>query len=111
MSSPSPGAPKSSTVHDPKVFEYHNPAGVGCAQGSKQEHLLHSCSKATITCWAMGTSQYMHSVPAVREIVNLLLCGNLGKFGAALLQCETLLQPSRHRQRCAYFALPGVHGR
>ncbi|MGO3055355.1 MAG: FdhF/YdeP family oxidoreductase [Halomonas sp.] len=44
---------------------------------------LYARSKATIICWAMGITQHVHSVPTVREIVNLLmLCGNLGKPGA-----------------------------
>ncbi|PRY64964.1 formate dehydrogenase F4A subunit [Vreelandella songnenensis] len=44
---------------------------------------LYARSKATIICWAMGITQHVHSVPTVREIVNLLLlCGNLGKLGA-----------------------------
>ncbi len=42
-------------------------------------------SKATIVCWAMGITQHKHSVPMIREIVNvLLLQGNLGRQGAGV---------------------------
>jgi len=44
---------------------------------------LYARSNATIACWAMGITQHVHSVPTVREIVNLLMLrGNLGKPGA-----------------------------
>lgn len=40
-------------------------------------------SKATIICWALGLTQQPHSVPTLREIINLLLMqGNFGKPGA-----------------------------
>lgn len=49
----------------------------------EQAAMLYARSNATIICWAMGITQHVHSVPTVREIVNLLLlCGNLGKPGA-----------------------------
>lgn len=42
-------------------------------------------SKATIVCWAMGLTQHKHSVPTLREIVNLLLLqGNIGRRGAGV---------------------------
>ncbi|WP_203580339.1 FdhF/YdeP family oxidoreductase [Microbacterium hibisci] len=42
-------------------------------------------SRATIVCWAMGLTQHKHSVPTLREIVNvLLLQGNIGRSGAGL---------------------------
>ncbi len=42
-------------------------------------------SKATIVCWAMGLTQHKHSVPTLREIVNvLLLQGNIGRAGAGV---------------------------
>ena len=42
-------------------------------------------SKATIVCWAMGLTQHKHSVPTLREIVNvLLLQGNIGRRGAGV---------------------------
>ena len=42
-------------------------------------------SKKTIICWAMGITQHKHSVPTIREIVNLLLIqGNLGRPGAGV---------------------------
>jgi formate dehydrogenase major subunit len=42
-------------------------------------------SKATVVCWAMGITQHKHSVPTIREIVNLLLIqGNLGRPGAGV---------------------------
>ncbi|WNL42530.1 FdhF/YdeP family oxidoreductase [Halomonas sp. PAMB 3264] len=43
---------------------------------------LYARSNATIICWAMGITQHEHSVPTVREIVNLLMLrGNLGRLG------------------------------
>ncbi|GAB3621536.1 FdhF/YdeP family oxidoreductase [Glutamicibacter endophyticus] len=40
-------------------------------------------SKATIICWALGLTQQPHSVPTLKEIINLLLLqGNFGKPGA-----------------------------
>lgn len=44
MPSPDPDAPKSSKVHDPKVFEYQNPAGGWGALKAVGKHLLHSRS-------------------------------------------------------------------
>lgn len=42
-------------------------------------------SKATIVCWAMGLTQHKHSVPTLRDVVNvLLLQGNLGRAGAGV---------------------------
>ncbi len=42
-------------------------------------------SKATIVCWAMGLTQHKHSVPTLREIVNvLLLRGDIGRPGAGV---------------------------
>ncbi|MFS0733082.1 FdhF/YdeP family oxidoreductase [Microbacterium sp. 1P10UB] len=42
-------------------------------------------SNATIVCWAMGLTQHPHSVPTLRDVVNvLLLQGNLGKTGAGV---------------------------
>jgi molybdopterin-dependent oxidoreductase alpha subunit len=42
-------------------------------------------SPATIVCWAMGLTQHKHSVPTLREIVNvLLLQGNIGRPGAGV---------------------------
>ncbi len=42
-------------------------------------------SEATIVCWAMGLTQHPHSVPTLRDVVNvLLLQGNLGKTGAGV---------------------------
>lgn len=42
-------------------------------------------SKATIVCWAMGLTQHKHSVPTLRDIVNvLLLQGNIGRPGAGV---------------------------
>jgi len=43
-------------------------------------------SNRTIVAWAMGLTQHHHSVPMIREIVNvILLQGNLGRPGAGLL--------------------------
>ena len=42
-------------------------------------------SPATIVCWAMGLTQHKHSVPTLREVVNvLLLQGNIGRKGAGV---------------------------
>ncbi len=42
-------------------------------------------SRATIVCWAMGLTQHPHSVPTLRDVVNvLLLQGNLGRAGAGV---------------------------
>ncbi len=36
-------------------------------------------SKRTIVCWAMGLTQHKHSVPTIREIVNLLRAARRGR--------------------------------
>ncbi|WP_396667843.1 FdhF/YdeP family oxidoreductase [Microbacterium sp. R86528] len=42
-------------------------------------------STATIVCWAMGLTQHKHSVPTLRDVVNvLLLQGNIGRSGAGV---------------------------
>ncbi|MDY0910630.1 FdhF/YdeP family oxidoreductase [Microbacterium sp. CFBP9034] len=42
-------------------------------------------SKATIVCWAMGLTQHKHSVPTLRDVVNvLLLQGSIGRPGAGV---------------------------
>jgi len=42
-------------------------------------------SPSTIVCWAMGLTQHKHSVPTLREVVNvLLLQGNIGRTGAGV---------------------------
>ncbi|GGH48024.1 FdhF/YdeP family oxidoreductase [Microbacterium album] len=42
-------------------------------------------SKSTIVCWAMGLTQHKHSVPTLRDVVNvLLLQGNIGRPGAGV---------------------------
>ncbi|MGQ2916373.1 FdhF/YdeP family oxidoreductase [Microbacterium aurantiacum] len=42
-------------------------------------------SSATIVCWAMGLTQHKHSVPTLREVVNvLLLRGDIGRPGAGV---------------------------
>lgn len=42
-------------------------------------------SRATIVCWAMGLTQHKHSVPMLRDVVDvLLLQGNIGRRGAGL---------------------------
>ncbi len=44
-----------------------------------------TASRATVVCWAMGLTQHRHSVPTIREIVNLLLLqGNVGRPGAGV---------------------------
>ncbi len=42
-------------------------------------------SSATIVCWAMGLTQHKHSVPMLRDVVDvLLLQGNIGRPGAGV---------------------------
>ncbi|MCP9960626.1 FdhF/YdeP family oxidoreductase [Streptomyces somaliensis] len=42
-------------------------------------------SRRTVVCWAMGLTQHKHSVPTIREIVNLLLLrGAIGRPGAGV---------------------------
>ncbi|MEU2182523.1 FdhF/YdeP family oxidoreductase [Streptomyces thermolilacinus] len=42
-------------------------------------------SRRTIVCWAMGLTQHKHSVPTIREVVNLLLLrGAIGRPGAGV---------------------------
>jgi molybdopterin-dependent oxidoreductase alpha subunit len=42
-------------------------------------------SRRTVVCWAMGLTQHKHSVPTIREVVNLLLLrGDVGRPGAGL---------------------------
>jgi molybdopterin-dependent oxidoreductase alpha subunit len=42
-------------------------------------------SPSTIVCWAMGLTQHKHSVPTLRDVVNvLLLQGNIGRPGAGV---------------------------
>lgn len=42
-------------------------------------------ARSTIVCWAMGLTQHKHSVPTLREVVNvLLLQGNIGREGAGV---------------------------
>ena len=42
-------------------------------------------SRATIVCWAMGLTQHKHSVPTLRDVVDvLLLQGNIGRRGAGV---------------------------
>ena len=60
------------------------------ATGISEESLRHVAetvrrSKGTIVCWAMGLTQHKHSVPMLRDIVNvLLLRGDMGKPGAGV---------------------------
>ncbi|WP_066302004.1 FdhF/YdeP family oxidoreductase [Arthrobacter luteolus] len=42
-------------------------------------------AKSTVVCWAMGLTQHKHSVPMLRDVVNvLLLQGNMGRPGAGV---------------------------
>ncbi len=44
-----------------------------------------SSAKSIIVCWAMGLTQHKHSVPTLREVVNLLLLrGMFGKTGSGV---------------------------
>lgn len=46
---------------------------------------LFRASAATIVCWAMGLTQHKHSVPMLRDVVNvLLLRGDIGRAGAGV---------------------------
>ncbi|MEJ1155004.1 FdhF/YdeP family oxidoreductase [Microbacterium marmarense] len=60
------------------------------ATGLQQETLrrlgdIVRTSTATIVCWAMGLTQHKHSVPTLRDVVNvLLLQGNIGRSGAGV---------------------------
>ncbi|MBD7996578.1 FdhF/YdeP family oxidoreductase [Arthrobacter sp. Sa2CUA1] len=44
-----------------------------------------TAAKSTVVCWAMGLTQHKHSVPMLRDVVNvLLLQGNVGRPGAGV---------------------------
>lgn len=46
---------------------------------------LIAAAPSTTVCWAMGLTQHKHSVPMLRDVVNvLLLTGNIGKPGAGV---------------------------
>ncbi|MGH3440278.1 MAG: molybdopterin-dependent oxidoreductase, partial [Sciscionella sp.] len=63
-------------------------AEVDAATGLAREQIqavaeMFARSERTIVCWAMGVTQHKHSVPTIREIMNvLLLRGMIGKPGA-----------------------------
>ncbi|WP_349829026.1 FdhF/YdeP family oxidoreductase [Brevibacterium litoralis] len=43
-------------------------------------------SDRTCVCWAMGLTQHVHSVPTIKEVVNVVLAqGNIGRPGAGLV--------------------------
>ncbi len=53
--------------------------------GLREVGELVRASSATIVCWAMGLTQHKHSVPMLRDVVNvLLLQGNIGRKGAGV---------------------------
>ncbi len=60
------------------------------ATGLSREELTETAgdlmaAKNVVVCWAMGLTQHRHSVPTIREIVNvLLLGGNIGRPGAGV---------------------------
>ncbi|MDX2376837.1 FdhF/YdeP family oxidoreductase [Microbacterium sp. LRZ72] len=58
----------------------------GISEGSLR-HVAETArtSSATIVCWAMGLTQHKHSVPTLRDVVNvLLLQGHMGRPGAGV---------------------------
>lgn len=61
-------------------------AATGLDRGAIEEALaMILASERTIVCWAMGLTQHKHSVPTIREVVNLLLLrGNIGRPGAGV---------------------------
>jgi molybdopterin-dependent oxidoreductase alpha subunit len=53
--------------------------------GIEQAARMLLASRRTVVCWAMGLTQHKHSVPTIREVVNLLLLGgNIGRPGAGV---------------------------
>ncbi|MFW6775506.1 FdhF/YdeP family oxidoreductase [Nocardioides sp. CPCC 205120] len=64
--------------------EVETATGLPRAQVEEVAELL-LASRSTVLCWAMGLTQHKHSVPMLRDAVNLLLLqGNIGKPGAGL---------------------------
>ncbi|NLU67546.1 FdhF/YdeP family oxidoreductase [Streptomyces sp. HNM0574] len=48
-------------------------------------HQLITAAERPVVCWAMGLTQHKHSVPTIREVVNLLLLrGAIGRPGAGV---------------------------
>ncbi|MDF9715539.1 FdhF/YdeP family oxidoreductase [Nocardioides sp. ChNu-153] len=64
--------------------EVETATGLPRAQIAEVADLLRE-SRSTVLCWAMGLTQHKHSVPTLRDAVNLLLLqGNIGKPGAGV---------------------------
>ncbi|MGP3536706.1 FdhF/YdeP family oxidoreductase [Microbacterium sp. RD1] len=64
--------------------ELEQASGIPVAELHRLGELVRT-SSSTIVCWAMGLTQHRHSVPTLRDVVNLLLLqGNLGRPGAGL---------------------------
>ncbi|EST34029.1 hypothetical protein N566_19115 [Streptomycetaceae bacterium MP113-05] len=67
-----------------------DPAETLRATGLTHEEIEHAGrlvrdSRRTIVCWAMGLTQHKHSVPTIREVVNLLLLrGDVGRPGSGV---------------------------
>ncbi|MFD5555842.1 FdhF/YdeP family oxidoreductase [Streptomyces sp. NPDC127068] len=61
-------------------------AATGLERGAIEEALrMVLASRRTVVCWAMGLTQHKHSVPTIREVVNLLLLrGAIGRPGAGV---------------------------
>ncbi|WP_113716897.1 FdhF/YdeP family oxidoreductase [Arthrobacter dokdonensis] len=99
-----PGSPHEGRVFDTAFIE-ENTTGLGeclaqleavtweeivTASGLSEEQIRATgarllASTATVVCWAMGLTQHKHSVPTLRDVVNvLLLQGNIGKPGAGV---------------------------
>jgi molybdopterin-dependent oxidoreductase alpha subunit len=61
-------------------------AATGLERSAIEEALrMLLASRRTVVCWAMGLTQHKHSVPTIREVVNLLLLrGAIGRPGAGV---------------------------
>ncbi|MFE9660532.1 FdhF/YdeP family oxidoreductase [Streptomyces sp. NPDC005955] len=61
-------------------------AATGLERSAIEEALrMVLASRRTVVCWAMGLTQHKHSVPTIREVVNLLLLrGAIGRPGAGV---------------------------
>ncbi|MGO2240281.1 MAG: hypothetical protein ACTH5D_00810 [Halomonas sp.] len=80
MSSPNPGAPKGSKVHDPKVFEYHNPAG---SWGALKAVTKDSCQeRSALVLWP----------PSEKGVSSALLARGLGIEHALIRRACTTLE-------------------
>ncbi|MBB2976589.1 molybdopterin-dependent oxidoreductase alpha subunit [Microbacterium endophyticum] len=71
-------------LSDASWSEFEEATGIDEAQLREVGEAVRQ-SASTIVCWAMGLTQHKHSVPTLREVVNvLLLQGNIGRAGAGV---------------------------